>query len=129
MDFAGRDNEVETRLACVRQSRRRPFHVQCTAARQRRHLRRREFFAHRLDRLVLALGSDRESRFEDIDPEFRQLVGHPELLWHSHGTAGRLLAISQGRVEDKYAVAHFTVSNWNDLLAPFSRLMIDLEKL
>jgi hypothetical protein len=56
------------------------------------------------------LGGDWESRFEDIDPEFHQLAGHPELLRHRHRTAGRLLAIPQGRVENIYAIAHRVVT-------------------
>ena len=54
----------------------------------------------RLDRLEVAVGRDREAGLDDVDPEAGELLGDLELLGDVERDAGRLLAVSQGRVED-----------------------------
>ena len=54
----------------------------------------------RLDRLEVAVGRDREAGLDHVDAEARELLGDLELLGDVERDAGRLLAVSQGRVED-----------------------------
>src|SRR6185295_6185138 len=56
------------------------------------------------DRLEIAVGGDRESRLDDVDPELLEDRGDAHLLVEVHRCAGRLLAVPQGRVEDHHAV-------------------------
>ena len=58
----------------------------------------------RLDRLEVAVGRDREPGLDDVDAEARELLGDLELLGDVERDAGRLLAVSQGRVEDHHLV-------------------------
>src|SRR5690606_12470437 len=55
--------------------------------------------------LEVAVGSDREARLDDIDPELLQDEGDAPLLLQVHGGAGRLFAVAKGGVEDDDAVA------------------------
>ena len=54
----------------------------------------------RLDRLEVAVGRDREAGLDDVDPEAGELLGDLQLLGDVERDAGRLLAVSQCRVED-----------------------------
>ena len=58
----------------------------------------------RLDRLEVAVGRDREAGLDHVDPEARELLGDLELLGDVERDAGRLLAVSQCRVEDQHPV-------------------------
>jgi hypothetical protein len=58
----------------------------------------------RFDGFEVAIGCDRETGLDDVDTQARELVGDLELLGDVERNAGRLLAVSQGRVEDSYRV-------------------------
>ena len=60
----------------------------------------------RLDRLEVALARDREAGLDHVDAESRQLLRDLELLADVEGDPGRLLAVTQGGVEDLDVVAH-----------------------
>ena len=56
------------------------------------------------DGLEIAVRSDREAGFDDIDAHGVEHLGDLDLLLESHGGAGALLAVAQGGVEDHDAV-------------------------
>jgi hypothetical protein len=58
----------------------------------------------RLHGLEVARRGDREARLDDVDAQPRELVGDLELLGGVERDPRRLLAVSQGGVEDLYAV-------------------------
>ncbi len=58
----------------------------------------------RLHGLEVARRGDREAGLDDVDAQPRELVGDLELLGRVQRDAGRLLAVSQGGVEDENAV-------------------------
>ena len=60
----------------------------------------------RLDRLEVALARDREAGLDHVDAESRQLLRDLELLADVEGDPGRLLAVTQGGVEDLDVLAH-----------------------
>src|SRR6266478_5160276 len=55
-----------------------------------------------LDRGKVAVRGNRESGFDDIDSERLEFLRQVHLLLEVHGTARRLLAVAQRRVEDSY---------------------------
>src|SRR5258708_13308986 len=55
-----------------------------------------------LDRGKVAVRGNRESGFDDIDSERLEFFRQVHLLLEVHGTARRLLAVAQRRVEDSY---------------------------
>src|SRR5258706_148602 len=55
-----------------------------------------------LDRGKVAFRGNRESGFDDIDSERLEFLRQVHLLLEVHGTARRLLAVAQRRVEDSY---------------------------
>ena len=59
-----------------------------------------------LDRLEVALAGDREPGLDHVDAEARELIGDLELLPHVERDPGRLLAVSQGGVEDLHVIGH-----------------------
>ena len=58
----------------------------------------------RLDGLEVTVGGDREAGFDDVDPEAGELLGDLQLFGDVERDAGRLLAVSQCRVEDLHRV-------------------------
>ena len=62
------------------------------------------------DRLEVTRRGDREARFDDVDPEPRELVRDLELLPHVQRDAGRLLAVAQRGVEDDDPVVRALLS-------------------
>ena len=54
----------------------------------------------RLDGVEVAVGGDREAGLDHVDPEAGELLGDLQLLGDVERDAGRLLAVSQCRVED-----------------------------
>ena len=54
----------------------------------------------RLDRVEVTVGRDREAGLDHVDPQPGELLRDLELLGDVEGDAGRLLAVSQCRVED-----------------------------
>ena len=58
----------------------------------------------RLDRLEVARRGDREAGLDHVDAEPRELLGDLDLLLRVERDPGRLLAVSQRRVEDVDAV-------------------------
>jgi hypothetical protein len=61
-------------------------------------------FAISRDGGEIAVGGDRETRFDDIHAHLVEQRGDLQLLVMAHGRAGRLLAIAQGGVEDQDSV-------------------------
>src|SRR5215471_798037 len=57
--------------------------------------------AHRLE---VAVGGDREASLDHVDAHFLEDLGEFELLVERHRSAGRLLAVAHGGVEDNDAV-------------------------
>jgi hypothetical protein len=53
-----------------------------------------------LNRREVALGSHRKAGLDDVDAQFRELAGHPELLVQVHAAARGLLAVAKRRVEN-----------------------------
>ncbi len=58
----------------------------------------------RLDRLEVAGRGDREAGLDHVDAEARELLCDLDLLLRVQRDAGRLLAVSQRRVEDLDAI-------------------------
>jgi len=58
----------------------------------------------RLDRLEVTLRRDGKAGLDDVDAQARELVGDLEFLGDVERDARRLLAVTQGRVEDQYSV-------------------------
>ena len=56
---------------------------------------------HHPDRLRVGVGSDRETRLDDVDAKRGKLLRDLELLAGPHRKAGRLFAVSERRVEDR----------------------------
>ena len=98
------------RRACVERGG-GAFHVERAAARQRGHLRPRELAADGGHGFEIAFGGDREAGLQDVHAQIHQLAGHAQLLGNGHAAAGRLLAVTQSRIEDVYAIAHRVVTN------------------
>ena len=61
-----------------------------------------------------------ESGLDDVDAECGQLVGDGDLVVGVEGDSGRLLAVSQGGVEDEYSVGHDGCSWARERLTEFS---------
>jgi hypothetical protein len=57
-------------------------------------------FRYNANRLGVRFRGDRKTRFDQVDTERRQLPRQLELLVDPHGEAGRLFAVTQGRIED-----------------------------
>ena len=53
-----------------------------------------------LDGIEVTVGGDRETGLDHVDPEACELLGDLQLLGDVERDAGRLFAVSQGRVED-----------------------------
>ena len=58
------------------------------------------------DRGEVALGRDGEARLNDVDAERLELGGDAQLFLEVHRAAGRLLPVTQGRVEDADVIGH-----------------------
>ena len=58
------------------------------------------------------VAGDREAGLDDVDPEARQLLGDLELLGDVERDARRLLAVTQGGVEDLHMVGHGVAPVW-----------------
>src|SRR5262245_12487712 len=64
----------------------------------------------RLHGLEVAVAGDREARLYDVDAQSRELLGDLQLLGGVQRDARRLLAVSQGGVEDDDSVVHVASS-------------------
>ena len=59
---------------------------------------------NRAHRFGVRLGGDREPGLDDVDAERRELTGQLELFVDPHRKARSLLAVAQGRIEDREPV-------------------------
>jgi hypothetical protein len=57
-------------------------------------------------RLEVSFRGDRETRFDDVDPERLELRRDAQLLLEVHRAARRLLAVAQGGVEYENGIGH-----------------------
>ena len=64
-----------------------------------------------LHRFEVAVARDREARFDDVDAESLELARQGQLLVQVHAAARRLLAVTQGRVEDEDLVPQ-EITSW-----------------
>src|SRR3954470_13050860 len=101
MDVARRDEDVEMRPLRDPDRLDGPLRVTVSAARKRRDrdpaLR---LLGDPADRLEVPGRGGREAGLDDIDLQARELAGDLELLGGGQPGARRLLAVTQGRVED-----------------------------
>ena len=75
-----------------------------SAARETRDDRAVDFASHEIHRLPIAARGDRETGFDDVDPELRERLRDPQFFRLRHAAAGRLLAVAQRGIEDEDAV-------------------------
>ncbi len=78
------------------------LNVLTPAASERGYSRPAYLARHHSYRLEVAVGRDRESRLNDVDPQALKLLRHAQLLGGIHAAARRLLPITQGGVEYLY---------------------------
>ena len=62
------------------------------------------------DALEVARAGDREARFDDVDVQLQQLARDHQFFLGVHGSARRLLAVAQRRVEDVDLAGHARIS-------------------
>src|SRR5688572_25568118 len=55
---------------------------------------------HRAHRLVIAIGRNRESRFNDVHAQAIELLSETQLFRRGHAETGGLLAVAKRRIED-----------------------------
>jgi hypothetical protein len=106
VDIAGGDEGVDARTSGAFQRTGCSVHIERAGPRERRHLHPGIFAADGLHRFKIAVGGDRKARLQNVHAQIDEFCGHPQLLGRCHRAAGRLFAISQGCVEDVYAIAH-----------------------
>jgi hypothetical protein len=81
-------------------------HVVLVGSRKSAHRAVLDGAGDRVHRLPVAVGRGRKPRLDDIDLEPLELPGNPHLLIAGHRSAGTLLAVAQGRVENDQVVCH-----------------------
>ena len=99
MQRAGGDERVDALSLGRLQGLRRTIDIWELRAGQRADHAVLDPFCDLVDRLEVTLGSDRETRFDDVDAHLLQEFGDLDFLGHGHGGARRLLAVAKGRVE------------------------------
>src|SRR5580704_9009357 len=77
-----------------------PLDVRTASTRQARDDGTADHFCDRPHRLEVALRGDGKAGFNNVYPEAVELMRQPKLFLLIHAAAGRLLAISKGRVEN-----------------------------
>ena len=79
------------------------------AARQAGDDRAADLLRNAADRLGVGRRGDREARLDDVHAEQIELTGQQQLLGHPEREPGRLLAVTQRRVEDSNLLGHVGV--------------------
>src|SRR5205814_1004367 len=85
--------------------------VAVVGARERADGRLLHMAGNRLDRLEVAVARCREAGLDDIDTQPLELTSDAQLLVLGHRRPGRLLAVTQRRVENDQLVAHVCPSS------------------
>ena len=104
VDVRRRDERVDARARRVAYRPVGGVHVADMNAREPGDHGALDLAGDRLDGLEVARRGDREAGLDDVDAQPRELVGDLELLGRVQRDARRLLAVSQGGVEDENAV-------------------------
>ena len=104
MNGTGGEEHVDSWMRGILQRVPRGLDVFSSAARETRDDRALDFARHQVHRLPIAARGDRETGFDDVDPEFRERLGNSQLFRLRHAAAGRLLAVAQRGIEDEDAV-------------------------
>jgi hypothetical protein len=104
MNGARREEHVDSWTRGILQGAPRSIDVLSGAAREARDDWALDFASHEIHRLPIAARGDRETSFNDVDPELRERLRDPQFFWLRHAAAGRLLAVAQRGIEDEDAV-------------------------
>ena len=78
----------------------RRIYIFLARAGERRYAAMLDFGGYGARRFEIAGRGDRETRFENVHAEFFDLPGELQLLLPVHRETGRLLAVTQRRIED-----------------------------
>src|SRR4029077_9853503 len=97
----GRDEDVEARAVCVGDGFGRRLEVAGVGAGQRRDRRAGDRLRDRADALEVSGGGAREARLDDGPAETLELGGDLRLLAGLKRDARRLLAVTEGGIEDR----------------------------
>ena len=98
------DEDVDAAAAGGGERRAGPVDVGGAAAREPGNDRAVDERGNHAHRFGIRLGRDREPGLDDVDAERRELPGQLQLLVDPHREARSLLAVAQGRVEDREPV-------------------------
>ena len=101
MNGARGEEHVDAWTRGILQRAPRGVDVVSSAARETGDDRAVDFASHEIHRLPIAARGDRETGFDDVDPELRERLRDPQLFWLRHAAAGRLLAVAQRGIEDE----------------------------
>ncbi len=103
VDVGRRDEHVDARALRVRHGLGGALHVPGVGAGERRDDGPRHLAGDPADRLGVLRRARGEARLDHVDAELGELVRHAQLLAGGHAGARRLLAVPEGRVEDRDA--------------------------
>src|SRR5919108_1318356 len=99
MDIGRGDERMDAGVPGMFDGLQSPVDIRFLGARETDYPRTTDFFAHSSHRVEIAVRRGGKARFDHIDAELFQLPGNDYFLFDRHARAGRLLAVTQGRIE------------------------------
>src|SRR5262245_57486982 len=104
MNVRSSDRSVNSRLGGILHLLPASIDIQFAGTGQAGYGHGANLLGYSLYRFEVAVGRDREPGFDDVHAQSLELARQQEFFLYVHAGAGRLLAISQGSVEDVNAV-------------------------